>query len=177
MPDSRPSLVAAILTRYEELCLEHQTAQDNIGRLQEHQRAIQTEINDCFAAARLFGFDLATESARSNPDILRVCVGRRITSRSDAHSGPAIKSLVLNAAKMAFPHPVQASTVRRDLAAQGYVIHEKTVGMTLYRWSKKDPAVIRREGRNWYFVPQPAPVNGHHHEADGLLALADAQAA
>jgi hypothetical protein len=36
----------------------------------------------------------------------------------------------------------------------GEPLHSKTVGMTLYRLSKD--GLVRREGHNWFFVPQAA---------------------
>jgi hypothetical protein len=148
MSDSQENAaVAAILDRYWELCGAHERAQENICKLQAHQRELMAEINDCSAAARLFGLDLA------RPAIPR--------------AGPndqSVKAMVLQAAEDAHPQPVQASEVRRQLARQGYVIHEKTVGMTLYRWSLAGR--VRRDGLDWYFVP-----HGTHRQSIGCRGV------
>lgn len=158
MPDSQDKqAIAAILARYERLRAEYDQDQENVERVQTHQRALLAQINDCFAAARLFGIELS-QSPES------VDLPRRISSRHQS-----IKALVLEAVRMAYPNPVRAADVRRDLASRGHIIHEKTVGMTLYRWSQKGR--VRREDRDWYFIPKPGAekLNGHHESAPTLF--------
>ncbi len=136
MPDSPEDAIAAIVARYQQLCADHEKAQAHIERLQIHQHGLAAQISDCFAAARLFGFDLVAAFGAAP-------VGK---------SGPTIKDLVLEAAELAYPNPVEAAGIRRALAAAGHVIHEKTVGMTLYRLSVK--GYVRRDGKQaWYFIP------------------------
>lgn len=155
---------ATILTRYSRLCTAHKNVQDNADRLQAHERELMAQISDCFAAARVFGFDLIAEfqrtakivsqqlplrtSDRTASDLLR-----EVSPVAAARSEPTVRDLVLSAIERAHPNPVRASTLRRELANIGHATHEKTVGMTLYRLSKEG-GVRRVGGRDWYFVPE-----------------------
>jgi hypothetical protein len=177
MTDSHDEIRATILARCRQLCVDHDNAQHNVGLVQAHQRELMAEINDCFSAARLFGFDLLAELQNEGMDDPRQptsCVTTPAAPNlSPLPAGPivmvrpTIKAMVLEAAEKAYPSPVRASGVRLDLATRGYTIHEKTVGMTLYRWSVR--GCTRRDGRDWYFVP-PAQrlcgkLNGRPHKA------------
>ncbi len=74
-----------------------------------------------------------------------------------AHAGltaPTIKDRVLVAAEKAYPNPVRVTELRQQFGQSGIVVHEKSLGVALYRWSKAGR--VRREGRDWYYVP----VNG-----------------
>ena len=75
-------------------------------------------------------------------------------TRTGLRSAQSIKAVILHAAEDAYPSPVRAAAVRGALTVNGYAIHQKTVGMTLYRLSLTGH--VRREGLDWYFVPQPA---------------------
>ena len=171
MADSLEEVRAAILTRYRNLCAEHEMAQKNVDLVQAHQRELMTQINDCFAAARLFGIDLIAEfqgKAKSDPRQPTLLTPDPVApgllpvpAAPGARTGPSVKTLVLEAAERAYPRPVRASGVRRELEKLGYIIHEKTVGMTLYRWSLSH--CTRRTGRDWYFIPpdqRPATSDG-----------------
>jgi hypothetical protein len=182
MPDSRDQMIATILTRYRQLCADHDTAQQNVERMQQHQLGLMAQINDCFAAARLFGFDLVAEfqhEAKGDPSQLPLQapepiipplfpVGATPTPRRERK----VKDLVLDAVAAAFPLPAKVADIRRDLASKGITIHQKTVGMSLWRWLQH--GCVRREGQSWYFVPPEnravAKVNGHRHK----LALSSA---
>lgn len=116
------------------------------GRLQDEARA-------CFGTAELFGFDLQA-----------VINERAATASADAPSeatpppsfAPAVatpinvKDFVLEAAKAAYPRAVRAAALRRRLQEAGRVVHEKTIGMTLYRLSRY--GLIRRDGFDWFYV-------------------------
>lgn len=172
MADSHEQTRAAILAIYRQLCADHDMARQNIEMVQAHVRILRAKINDCFAAARLFEFNLLAEfQGDANGDPRQ----RMLQAPDDpiAHdlspvsvspvpkSGPPVKVLVLDAAEQAYPRPVQAGNIRHELVGRGYAIHEKTVGMTLYRWSLA--GCVRREGRDWYFVPpesRPTKANG-----------------
>jgi hypothetical protein len=179
MPDSPEEVRAAILARYRKLCAEHEMAQQNVELVQAHQRELMTQINDCFAAARLFEVDLVAEfqgKAKSDPRQPTLLTPDPVApgllpvpAAPGVRTGPSVKTLVLEAAARAYPRPVRASDVRRELEKLGYTIHEKTVGMTLYRWSLSH--FPQRAGRDWYFIPpdqippdqRPARCNGRHY--------------
>jgi hypothetical protein len=176
MPDSRDQMIATILTRYRQLCADHDTAQQNVERMQQHQLGLMAQINDCFAAARLFGFDLVAEfqhEAKGDPSQLPLQapnpiipplfpVGATPTPRRERK----VKDLVLDAVEAAHPLPAKVADIRRDLADKGIAIHQKTVGMSLWRWLRNGR--VRREGQNWYFVPPEhratTKINGHQHK-------------
>jgi hypothetical protein len=174
MADSPEEVRAAILAQYRLLCAHHAMAQKNVDLVQAHQRELMTQINDCFAAARLFGVDLLAEfqnEAKGDPCQPALLTPDQVTpgpspvlAAPGLRAGPSVKTLVLEAVERAYPRPVRAADVRRELESSGYVIHEKTVGMTLYRWSLCH--CTQRTGRDWYFIPpdqRPARVNGQHY--------------
>jgi hypothetical protein len=172
MGDSHDDVRAAILAVYRQLCADHEMARQTVEVVQEHQRALKAKINDCFAAARLFEFDLVAEfqgAASGDP--------RQSTLRASAPIAPtlfpvppapatrplaSVKTLVLEFVERAYPEAMRAADIRHDLEIMGHAVHEKTVGMTLYRWSLG--GCVRRDGRDWFFVPpeqrRPAKANG-----------------
>lgn len=137
--DIDPAVRSAIVQRCRELCAENDQTEEAILRLQAHQRSLAEQIKGCLAAARVFGFDLVPD-CRPEP------------SETDSNR-PTIRDLVLDAARQAYPAPIRAHELRRQLAARGYPTHEATARMYLYRWFRK--GLIRRDGFNWYFVPPP----------------------
>ena len=177
MADSQEEVRSAILARYRQLCAEHEKAQDNVEVVQTHQRGLMAQINDCFSAARLFGFDLMAEfkseahgdprqSALRSPEPIAPALSP-VPAGAIQRAGPSIKFLVLAATEKAYPHPVRAADIRKELANGGYAVHEKTVGMTLYRWSRD--GYTRRSGRDWYFVPpdqRPPGLNGRRYRPE-----------
>jgi hypothetical protein len=60
MVDSHEQARAAILAIYRQLCADHDMARQNIDMVQAHL-TLRAKINDCFAAARLFDFNLLAE--------------------------------------------------------------------------------------------------------------------
>ena len=64
----------------------------------------------------------------------------------------SVKEFVLSEVRRAFPNPMKAAEIRVKLEAAGQEVHEKTVGMTLYRLSKSGK--VKREGIEWFFVPE-----------------------
>lgn len=144
--DTDPTIKSAVIDRYSQLCAEQSRTVEAIGRLQAHRQSLAEQIDDCFVAARLFGFELNQESDDCGRDSHNAVRRRR----------PTIRSLVLEAARESFPDPVRAPELRQQLAARGFPTHEATVRMYLYR--SLQTGRIRREGTNWFFVP---PTNGH----------------
>jgi hypothetical protein len=70
------------------------------------------------------------------------------TELVDGSLSPNIRELVVARLQQAGKAGIKAAEIREFLGAQGVELHEKTVGMTLYRLSKEGRA--RREGRTWY---------------------------
>lgn len=59
------SSITALRERYRQLCVARDNCQENVERIQAHQRGLTAEIRDCLAAARVFGCDLGS---RASPD-------------------------------------------------------------------------------------------------------------
>jgi hypothetical protein len=165
MLDSQDDVFATLLERYRKLCVERDNAQDNIERMQAHQRELVAQINDCLAAARVFDYSLGADDDSDIGD------GPSRPPRSfytpAAHPRQrtlTVRGLVLAAVEKAHPNSVRAADIHRQLIDRGYSVHEKTVGMTLYRWSLENR--VRRDGKmDWYFVPP-----GFRHSSASELA-------
>lgn len=74
----------------------------------------------------------------------------------DAHadSEPSIREMVIESLRKAFPMGRIASDIRRAIESRRKTkLHDKTIGMTLYRLSQAEPPMARREGTTWFFVP------------------------
>jgi hypothetical protein len=68
-----------------------------------------------------------------------------------------VRELTLRCLKAAFPEGKRASEIRDEVeAARAEELHEKTVGMTLYRLSQAEPPLARRDGMKWFYVPPKA---------------------
>jgi len=132
---------------------------------------IDREMADLRAAARLFQVRLdwpkepeETSGSRWRnivySDILRHT--RAITpptlpseaqAQTDApRKRPPIKNIVLDRLREAGKEGSKSAPIRRYIErVYDDKVHEKTVGMTLYRLSKQ--GLVRREGQTWFFVP------------------------
>jgi hypothetical protein len=68
-------------------------------------------------------------------------------------SDKSIRDLTLAELQSASANGTTATAIRQRIEqTRGTELHFKTVGMTLYRLSKD--GLARREGRNWFFVPE-----------------------
>ena len=74
---------------------------------------------------------------------------------TQTHSIRTLRDVVIDRLKSAGEDGVKAAQIR-DFYERTYgrVIHEKTVGMTLYRLQAE--RIVRREGHIWFFVPPEA---------------------
>lgn len=152
MPTSETTPKDAIIKRFQGIADRWVKADQRIKELTEEKKSCEMEAADCHSAARLFGFDILTELAIRNSN--------SHTEPPPLHSQPAalpkpksIKTMVLEEAKKAFPNPVRASVLRKTLQeARGEELHEKTVGMTLYRLLKAGR--LRRDNWDWYYIEQ-----------------------
>jgi hypothetical protein len=155
MSDSTEAAAAAIRDHFQELCTDYETTQDNIVRLQSHQRKLLAKIDAYIPTARLLGLEL------SRPQTMR------------AHgNGQSIKTIILELAEESYPRPVQAGEVRQQLVSMGYPIHPKTVTMTFSRWAVAGR--MRRDCQGWYFVPKPTretPKAHHRPQPERTRAL------
>lgn len=84
---------------------------------------------------------------------------------------PRIKDIILEYLQMAHDLElggVKAAEIRAHIENKyATTIHEKTVGMTLYRLLKDGK--VRRQGHTWFFVPQTEETKNPGVEAPGLF--------
>lgn len=76
-------------------------------------------------------------------------------STAPALSGvPSVRDVVLSQLSQAGDVGTTAAQIRTFYEkAYGRELHEKTVGMTLYRLTREKPPKAKRLGRTWYMVP------------------------
>lgn len=76
-----------------------------------------------------------------------------IEGKTETSEPPNIRDLIINKLKRSSKEfGVTSAVIRRYLENDLHVsMHEKTVGMTLYRLSRD--GLVRREGRNWFYIP------------------------
>lgn len=144
-----------VVQKFRNIAVEYKQNSEQIEGLQKRQAVLELMAQDCYAAARLFGFDLAAETAVSGSpaSIPEDTKPQNSTPLSNLPAG-TIRDMVLEEAQAAYPEPVRATPLRVRLEQRrGESLHEKTIGMTLYRLSKD--GLVTRKGRDWFFVPKP----------------------
>ena len=153
-----------VVAKLRQLGVDYQESLGRMAKINEmlaSEQAIQQQLQalaaDCYAAARVIGFDLdAAIREPLVPDNTHSSVQREPPPAQIPPVPPtaakSIREEILDHAKRAFPNPVKATPLRLELEKTRGPLHEKTVGMTLYRLSKE--GAMRREGRNWFFVPE-----------------------
>ncbi|MDP1749633.1 MAG: hypothetical protein Q8L22_09250 [Reyranella sp.] len=76
-----------------------------------------------------------------------------------------VRDLVLSSLASAGSEGRKASAIRIEIEAQrGTKLHEKTVGMTLYRLSQETPPRVHRRGRTWFHVEPGTALTGANDE-------------
>jgi hypothetical protein len=102
------------------------------------------------AAVQSFNDLLATDSPNKKPPM------------------PTIREIALMRLREAGNEGARAKTIREYVqSTYGVEIHEKTVGMTLYRLLKE--GLVRREGHVWFFVPHGAETKTPGVSAPGVF--------
>jgi hypothetical protein len=163
-----------------------------IKKIEEHKKTITA----CKEACRSFGYDrdnaenwdeavrLFSEKAnelynRTRPEGLPVLTNRKPKSEEATlpeepaprleTPTPTVKEIALGCLALAADAGLKAADIRvfieknyPDLSD----IHDKTVGMTLYRLLKDD--LVRREGHTWFFVPQVGETKNPAGDTAGL---------
>jgi hypothetical protein len=136
-----------VIARFREIATEYAANTESINQLQARQSQLVAMAQDCHAAGRLFGFDVVAESASHQSS-----QNTQIGAPQIAISHKSIKEEILEVAENVYPGPVRASSLQKYLEQKrGEELHDKTIGMTLYRLSKK--GLMKREGWDWFFVP------------------------
>jgi hypothetical protein len=83
---------------------------------------------------------------------------------------PSVRETVLGHLKLVGRSGAKAHAIREAYEQQfGAKLHEKTIGMTLYRLSKEIPPLARREGRTWFFVQPEGETKNPGGETPGHI--------
>jgi hypothetical protein len=185
--DARTSAIRAAVQKYMEVLVEYGTgerleAQGNAlaedGRVRK--KIAQEQYAHLMGMAVLFNFDLKAEF---EDELSRQTQFRDVGSPAQnalemVMSAPdtpkrTVKDHVANAAQQAYPNPIRASALRRQLEATGIGVHEKTIGMTLYRLSRA--GMLRRDGWDWFWVPENERPRAEENPGDdpGLFGAAE----
>jgi len=132
------------------------------------------ENSDFQALARVFGFDLNNEwqiwkASRTVGPHQKQVAEKPTSTTIEQVPNLTVKDLIYLAAKEAYPKPVLAAELRDLLQNRGISVHEKTVGMTLYRLSRDQK--VRRNGRKWFFIPDSERSSGEENPASGAGSL------
>lgn len=151
--DSAKQQVVAI---FRALATRYRDNAARIAQIQAEQAELARRVDDCYAAARLLGFDVIAEAAADGapPPAAPLSQGQAsqppLPLTQAAPSSINIKKFIIDAAQSAYPNPIRATDIRKKLADRGIQVHEKTVGMSLYRLSKQH--IVQRNGVDWFFV-------------------------
>lgn len=143
----------AILVKFKEILAKYRELKHTIAAAEAELKKLEVKAFECHAASRLFGFDLEEVLKVDNgtPSLFKTVndpsVPKTLSKR------PSIKELVLIEAQKAYPNPIRAANVRKTLEAiREEKLHEKTIGMTLYRLLKEGK--LRREGWDWFLLKE-----------------------
>ncbi|HWK86318.1 MAG TPA: hypothetical protein VNQ34_02305 [Xanthobacteraceae bacterium] len=87
-------------------------------------------------------------------------------------NAPTVREGILEKLTSLHPRGSKAADLQKYLeTAYSMKLHDKTVGMTLYRLSQEKPPRVRRQGHTWFFVPQHAETRNPAGETAGLEDL------
>ncbi len=160
--EARDQALSIVREKRDVLLRERAELRKQRATLAERDRQIDRELADCVAAARVFGTVLELPDDDESDDPFKAVwsarVFRDLIHGSDEETKkakppmPKIKDIVLDRLKAAVPDGTRAAPIRDYIIeTYGEQIHEKTVGMTLYRLAKK--GLVHREGITWFFGP------------------------
>ncbi len=146
---------AAVIKRFKDIATRYTRLSEEIKAAQEEMRMLELMAQDCHSAARLFGFELipavASHDQRQSTSSQETLP--KINKATGLPKPKTIRELVLEEAKAVYPEPIRARTIREKLEAlRGETLHEKTIGMTLYRLLKD--GALRRNNWDWYYIPE-----------------------
>jgi hypothetical protein len=119
------------------------------------------------------GWDEAHRLAREEDEDDDVDDGENL-EEAEASMAPEtsrkVRDLVIDRLQGAGNGGTKASDIRKFVQSTlGTTIHPKTAGMTLYRLSKEDPPLARREGQTWFFVPAKAETGNPGADTPGPI--------
>lgn len=182
-----PLVVSTILQKRDALLAERRDVRAKQVSLAARDREIDRELADCQAAGRVFGVDVeiprdavvmdgtqrgtvilsraAYEKATGIIAATNALIGqtaptaaeKAVTTKAEM---PRVSDIVLDQLRKAGTAGSKAAPIQKYIeSTYGTTIHDKTVGMTLYRLSQEDPPKVRRQGHTWFFVPEAETKN------------------
>lgn len=158
--DWRMAAAAEYSERRAHLTKEKAAAAKAAEKAQAKLTVLDAEIEALDQGARVFGLPVFGAQEPATPKL----------APSDDGGEPLFRDIILNILKGAYPAPMRVGALKEAAEADlGRSVHYKTPGMTLYRLTKEGS--VRREGRDWFYVPTPAP-----KAAEVWRGLADAPA-
>lgn len=185
---------ATILARRDALLAERATNRRHRAELAARDREIDRELADCQAAGRVFGVEVEVPrdeeetrgffQAWEEPNLtlrLRSLRGRvaalqdqMVTATAAAKAVatkaemPRVSDIVLDRLKEAGDAGSKAAPIQAYIeSTYSKKIHDKTVGMTLYRLQQEGR--VRRQGHTWFIVPETVNPAGGTAGLDDLL--------
>lgn len=129
-----------LINKYNDLRTKQKKLLVKKATLEDSLCDIEKQIQDCFAAGRLFDVDLNTLE--------------NLPENQNSKDKPTIRDFIIDALKRSYPQPYKAKELQ-DAYEQAYgdELHPKTVGMSLYRLSLDK--LVKREGQKWFYSQYP----------------------
>jgi hypothetical protein len=185
---ARSAAIAAILAKRDELLAERARIHDQQEKLSARDREIDRDLADCRAAGRVFGVkvELPVEQKDDGPawrvmlpglasddQFTAVDLFRKARSAAAAEPTkplkiegkpaklpmPRVRDIVLDRLKAAGQKGSKATPIQAYIeSTYSTKIHDKTVGMTLYRLARD--GLVRRDGHTWFIVPETVNPGG-----------------
>jgi hypothetical protein len=158
---SNKEVIKSIAAKRDRLLAERAEIRAKTAELAARDRYIDRELADCRAAARVFDLDLTfPEEERVDQWHLFWRAAERNKARQNdpvlqKRKMPKLADIVLDCLLLVGERGSKAAPIQEYIeSTYDTKIHEKTVGMTLYRLLKKGR--VRRNGHTWFFVPEIA---------------------
>jgi hypothetical protein len=125
--------------RYDALIEQRQRLEEVRQGIGEQITAVAKELADIQAAGRIFGIQFPIDACDNQDKV-------------------STAAFALAMLRDHYPKGIKAPQIRAAfLSERGIELHEKTMGMSL--WRLKASGAIRREGHLWFSVPAPS---AHH---------------
>jgi len=184
MSDAEKAIVDGLTSKVKELTEEREDVRRSLLENALRDAQIERDINGCIAAARAFEQEIELPKNPPVPPNLQGHLNAFVAGRNQiAASAPALKTyfgltdgdiepetlsgesavpempriadIILDRLKVAGKEGSKASEIRRYISRTYKAdIHEKTVGMTLYRL--KQDETVRNEGHKWFLASTEA---------------------
>jgi hypothetical protein len=164
-PSVRAGAAAIVSDKRDALVIARSELLEQRADILSRLRRVESEIADCRATARLFQLDIEfppdeQEAQAAAPEAADRQAKQLIERVDPLQERPTarrqtLRDILLEQLKLAGETGSKAAPLREFFErTTGQIIHEKTVGMTLYRLLKD--GLVHRTGHTWFFGPPPA---------------------